>query len=349
MAANGIATIAINLVGHGLGPLSTLTVTRTDGTQATFPSGGRGEDQNGDNIIDPNEGFYATAPFTIKLFGDSFVQTAVDIMQLIRTIELGMDVDGDGKPDLDPSQIYYLGQSAGANLGTDLLTVEPDIRAGAIVVAGGPRLDTMRLAPVSRSMVGRLFQNRKPSLINPGGLTSIGGIKVLPPYFDENKPLRNVAPVINNVAGAIDIQTVIDRQTWLGQTGDPIGYAPHLRKAPLVGMKPKPVLLLVHKTDRSQPAPSSTALIRAGDLADVTTYYRHDLAFADDPLVPRDPHTVFFMIDNPHMASFARALQQHAAEFFASGGTQISQPEPARLFEVPISLPLQEGLDYLPP
>ena len=41
MASRGIATISINAVGHGFGPSSTLTVTRTDGTQATFlPAGG---------------------------------------------------------------------------------------------------------------------------------------------------------------------------------------------------------------------------------------------------------------------------------------------------------------------
>ena len=55
MAANGIATIAINAVGHGGGPLGTLSLDTTGGT-VTLPAGGRGIDQNGDGQIGANEG-----------------------------------------------------------------------------------------------------------------------------------------------------------------------------------------------------------------------------------------------------------------------------------------------------
>src|SRR5262249_887193 len=51
LAEQGIATIAINVVGHGFGPLSTLTVKPTVGAPVTFLEGGRGIDQNGDGII----------------------------------------------------------------------------------------------------------------------------------------------------------------------------------------------------------------------------------------------------------------------------------------------------------
>ena len=36
MASRGIATVSINAVGHGFGPYSALSVTRTDGTRVTF-------------------------------------------------------------------------------------------------------------------------------------------------------------------------------------------------------------------------------------------------------------------------------------------------------------------------
>lgn len=54
MAQQGIATIAIDVVGHGRGPASTLTIGRTalNGGPITFPTGGRGIDQNGDGAID---------------------------------------------------------------------------------------------------------------------------------------------------------------------------------------------------------------------------------------------------------------------------------------------------------
>src|SRR6185312_12414649 len=55
LAHNGIATIAINVVGHGFGPNSTLTVIQ--GTGATvLPEGGRGVDQDGNGQITSAEG-----------------------------------------------------------------------------------------------------------------------------------------------------------------------------------------------------------------------------------------------------------------------------------------------------
>src|SRR5215211_8657191 len=59
LAEQGIATIAINVVGHGFGPLSTMTMTPRVGAPVTFLEGGRGMDQNGDGIIENNEGINA--------------------------------------------------------------------------------------------------------------------------------------------------------------------------------------------------------------------------------------------------------------------------------------------------
>ena len=52
LAEQGIATIAINVVGHGFGPLSTLTVPpERSARRSPSSKGGRGIDQNGDGII----------------------------------------------------------------------------------------------------------------------------------------------------------------------------------------------------------------------------------------------------------------------------------------------------------
>src|SRR5207248_11541473 len=59
LAHAGIATIAINVVGHGGGPLGTYTVVRTSGPPVTLPSGGRGVDQDGNGTIDSTEGVSA--------------------------------------------------------------------------------------------------------------------------------------------------------------------------------------------------------------------------------------------------------------------------------------------------
>ena len=117
LAAHGIATVAINAVGHGFGPLGVLTVHRQDQPPVRLPSGGRGIDQNGDGLIDTFEGFAAAPPRRIIGGRDGSRQTVVDLMQLVRVIQVGVDVDDDGHPDLDQSRIYYVGQSLGEILG----------------------------------------------------------------------------------------------------------------------------------------------------------------------------------------------------------------------------------------
>src|SRR5262249_30899513 len=109
LAHHGIATILINVVGHGFGPLSTLTVRQATGGPVTFLEGGRGIDQNGDHRIENSEGFSAAQPRTLIAGSDGQRQTVADLMQLVRVIQVGMDVHGDGVQDLDPSRIYYWG------------------------------------------------------------------------------------------------------------------------------------------------------------------------------------------------------------------------------------------------
>jgi hypothetical protein len=345
IAARGIATIAINAVGHGNGPLGTLTVTQTVGGAVTFPAGGRGVDLNDNSTIDLNEGVAAAPPISLR---DGVRQTAVDLLQLVRVIEVGMDVDGDTAPDLDPSRIYYFGQSLGGMYGTLFLAVEPSVHAGVPNVAGGSFIDNARLSPVSRPVMGAALATRVPSLINIGGI-----------QFNENMPLRDQPPVINTVPGAIAIQELFERVEWIQQAGDPVAYSPHLCKQPLEGVPAKPVIIQFAKGDQQLPNPTSTALIRAGDLADRATYCRHDLAFADpvrNPTgveVPKDPH-VFLVFNSspaifPAVGDVGAGAREQIAEFFASDGETIIDPDGADpLFEVPIIGPLPEELNFIP-
>jgi hypothetical protein len=70
----------------------------------------------------------------------------VDLMQLVRVIEVGVDLDGDGTPDLDPSRTYYFGSSFGGMYGTVFLAFEPSVRAGVPNVPGGPDVEVYRLS-----------------------------------------------------------------------------------------------------------------------------------------------------------------------------------------------------------
>jgi dienelactone hydrolase len=351
LAGQGIATIAISAVGRGGGPQGTLRVDLVTGDSVTFPSGGRGFDQNGDGAIDAQEGGAAAPPRDVLGQSDAQRQTVVDWMQLVRVIAAGMDVDGDGAPDLDPSRIYYFGGSFGGGLGPQLLALDPRVRVGVFSYPGGAagRIDIIRLRPAQRgSFTGAALAARTPSLINSLGLTSLDGVSVGPPFFNENIPLRNQPPVINDVAGALEIQDVFERAEWVSQAGDAAAYAPYVRKNPLPGVSPKSVLIQICKGDETGPNPRNTAIIRAGDLADRTTYYRNDLAYMENPAIPKNPHGFLNGFNGAATGAIARGGQTQVAVFLASDGTNIIWPDPSRFFEVPIVLPLPEDLGFIP-
>src|SRR5262249_43498573 len=191
----------------------------------------------------------------------------------------------------DPSRIYYVGVSQSGNIGTVFLAVEPDVRVGVLNVPGGSLTDEFRLSvALLRPVVGTALAAREPPLVNSPGTVILGGVQVAAPYFNENLPLRDGialtvrladgtdqtihSPVINTVPGAMAIQQVLEDQEWAMMAGDQVAYAPHLRKVPLPGVPAKSVIIQFAKGDQTVPNPTATALLRAGDLADRTTFYR---------------------------------------------------------------------------
>lgn len=349
LARAGVATIAINAVGHGYGPGSVLAVYRnTTPFPVVLPAGGRSVDQNGDGTIDSFEGVNATGSHADLQWRDGLQQTAADLMQLVRVIQGGVDVDGDGSRALDASRIYYSGISLGGGYGTVLLGVEPDIKAGVPNVPVGSQIDIERLA-VNRDGLGLLLAFRSPSLINIGGLA-----------FNDNMPLRNQPPVINTVPGAVDIQKFEDEGNWLSQSGDPVAWAPFIRKSPLPGNTAKNVIIQFARGDEVVPNPTTTALIRSGDLADRTTLFRNDLAYPLGIGFSKNPHTFLFDLTScltitgcNAAAGAAFEAQTQIAVFFASNGALIIDPDsvglvPFPLFETPIIGPLPEDTAYIP-
>jgi Bacterial virulence factor lipase N-terminal len=341
LAHNGIASIAINVVGHGFGPNSTLTV-KQGATSVTFPEGGRGFDQDGNGQITSAEGsstFFASPQGTIGS-RDALQQTVADLMQLVRAIQGGIDANGDGLQDLDPNRIYYAGQSFGGIYGTIFLGIEPDIRVGVPNVPGGPIIDIVRLSPSFQLLLTQALAVRVPSLLNAGP----------PIFFNDNSPLRNLPPVTNSVPGAIAIQTVEDTSRWLGQAGDPVAWAPFIRKSPLPGDLAKSVIIQFARGDETVPNPTATALIRSGDLSDRATFFRNDLAFALGVGFGKNPHTFMTNIGGTvAVATAAVGAQSQIGIFFSSGGALIVDPDgPGPLFEVPIAGALPEDLGFIP-
>jgi hypothetical protein len=342
MAHNGIATIAINVVGHGGGPLGTYTVLRSDGAPVTFSAGGRGFDQDGNGTIDSTEGVNAAPPFAAVGDRDGLRQTVVDLMQLVREVQVGVDVNGDGRPDLDPSRITYFGQSFGGIYGTTFLGVEPAVHAGVLNVPGGSITEIARLSPSFRPLVGIALATRIPSLYNAVPNATFTN-------FNEDLPLSGQPTLVDTVPGAEAIQNVLDDDIWAQAPADPVAWASTIRAQPLQGSAPKAVIVQFAKGDETVPNPTASALIRAGGLEDRATYFRNDLAFATVPgYTVTNPHTFLSNISGAS-GPLAFAAQQQIATFLASGGAVTIDPDGAGpLFETPIAGPLPETLNFLP-
>jgi hypothetical protein len=334
LARNGIATIAINVVGHGGGPAGTYTVTPSTGaTPVTLPSGGRAVDQNGDGTFDSTEGVSAFGANAIIGNRDGLRQTTIDLMELVTVLQGGVDVTDKGWSDLSRTRIYYAGQSFGGIYGVQLLGLERNIRAGVPNVAGGSIIEVARLGGF-RPLVGIALATRVPPAYNAIPNASFTN-------FNENMPLRNLPTVIDAVPGASAIQTILDNTEWAQQAGNPAAYAPYITQ---------PVIMQFARGDMTVPNPTTSAILRAGNLAGRATLYRNDLAFAIDPAVGKNPHT--FLTNIGSASAVARnaafAAQQQIATFFTSDGATTIDPDGAGpLFETPTSM-VPEDLGFIP-
>jgi len=266
-------------------------------------------------------------------------QTVADLMQLVREIQVGVDVDGNGVRDFDPSRIYYAGTSAGATQGVLLFSVLPDVRAASFTGIAG-RANPAD-SPLSRGAVGQAFANRVPSILNPPGaplITDLGGVPIAPPlvYFNESPP----------VPGAVRIQEQLERINWLGNAGGG-RFARHLRLAPLPGVKARPFLVQESRGDQNLPNSNTAEFVQAGLLADRVTLYRHDL-FASR-LAFTNPHSFHIRTDNvaPAMRPVSLLAQEQVAVFFESDGASVIDPDGSGpLFEVPAA-PLPQDFGFI--
>jgi hypothetical protein len=350
-AAHGLATITINAVGRGFGPRTTMTVRRADGSTMTFLAPGLGLDQNGDNVINDWEPFQASRPNRLHNLAGPSAMTISQHFALVRALGRGVDVDGDGRPDLDGSRLYIQGQSFGAIPALVTFAYEPALRAAAAVSPSALPVYAGMLAPATRRVFGAgHLASRIPALLNSAyGVTSVDGVTVTEPFFDDNLPLRNEPPRVNTVPGALAIQRLVDRIVWTAQYANPVAFAPLVRRAPPSGVRPRPFLLQYPRGDQTVPNPITADLIRAGDFVDRVSFYRHDLNFGL-PGVLADPHAYFttFNAANPDYFRIMLGAQHQVATFFESDGKSMIRPTPNEFWEVPIKSPPPEDLFYLP-
>lgn len=332
----GFAVIGMNAVGHGGGPKSTIRIFRGDGSVAEFPAAGRGADLDGNGKIDDPEGCIVVLSGNPVGWRDCLRQTVVDYLQLIHGIRGGLDLDGDGKVDLDSTSIYYFGQSLGGGYGAMLSAVSPDVRAAVLNVPVGTQTDG-RLAPGGGAPTLYLAL-RQPSLLNKGT-----------GYVDD-LPLRYQPAMIRTTPGSGAIQDFFERMDWIETMSSPVTLAEHIKQGTLPGQPIKKVLFQIALGDQTVPNPAQSALIRAAYASSQVSLYRHDIARKIDPALPANPHTFLIPLGDPleQVVGFA-ALQQGVA-FLASGAEIVPDVNPfvrstlgigVNLFETPAFLPEQ--------
>jgi len=140
----GVAVIAIDHPFHGItatdpatDPLALFRVPGT--TERTFDldlvDNSNPADATPDGIID-SSGTHYLNPTRVLQSADHFRQSAADIIHLIQTVPT-MDIDGDTNPDLDGSQIHFVGQSLGGFAGALVTAVNDNFASATLGVTGG--------------------------------------------------------------------------------------------------------------------------------------------------------------------------------------------------------------------
>jgi pimeloyl-ACP methyl ester carboxylesterase len=337
----GFAVIAINVFGHGYGPNGKVTITQTDGRSFDLPAGGRGQPLSPGGSYGGFDGCVLAGIFGAR---DCLRQTVIDQMQLVRAITNGLDLDGDGTPDLDPSRIYYAGHSFGAMYGTMLTAVEPNISAAVLNSGGGTLTDIARTSNDFRIFALLDLLGRSPSLTG-NGLN-----------FEDGYTLRYQPVNVLKDPAVLAVQEFFERTEWYGTPGDAIGYAPHLASSTLPNVPIKPVLFQYGIGDSTVPNPSETNLVRAANMRLTTTVLRWDVARAIAPQLQQNPHFAISAvtgIDSAAAVTVANALQVQMAGYLASGGAQVSDVNGLvlpffgkPLFEIPSFL--TESFNLLP-
>ena len=384
-ASQRIATLCWNPVGFGFGPASTVTVAQTGKPDLTFSFAGRSNDVDGDGNYDGDKTWLGVNERRILFDRDANRQTIADITQIIRAIEAGVDVDG---VRLNPERVYYGGLSKGAVEGVLAAAVEPRFKAVALSSPNG-FLEYQKVPEQRSAYLGLMLQQHVPSLINPPGtpvITQLGGVPVTAPssadcaapctaFYNENMPDPGQPPLVNTIAGALEIQEYFERLEWLNANNAAGAFMEYLGTKS-INPPARPVLIQMARGDRTTVNPNVAEGIRFGMLADRVTLYRHDLFVTAPSTVDRikkltpaeklslsEPHAFLVGTDTvahpatPSVAALmkdiAHEAQDQIAAFFNSKDKipiPIDPDGAGSLFETPAVLPnpMDFGFIFLP-
>lgn len=350
-AQKGFATLAFEITGHGYGPNGvTQVITNPGMVPVNVPTPGRGIQFVPGNPIGPEDGCILPGALATR---DCSRQSAVDLLALMQAIR---STNGLGL-NLDPSRVYYTGQSFGAFYGALFGAVEPGMQALALNGLGGTQVDVARLSPIARALGAAYLAGFAPPLLNvPPASPEV--------YFHDSfndEYVYRGQVITDNVPGALAVQAAFEQADWLGMIGDPLAYAEHLSSQPLGGMRAKQVLLQFSLGDLEVPNPAESAIVRAAGLEQQTWMLRTGIAAGIEPdllglMQPGVPYPIyphrflsnptFFAPSSPPLeTAIGVAAQSQIADFFSSGKI----PDPNRYLTGPFAgLPLFQDAGPLP-
>ncbi len=210
-ASVGIATISMDLVLHG------------------DRAGDYMDNETGelvpDGQLDPSGALFLNLAY-VRTARDNIRQSNLDQMMMVKMLQTGIDYTEDGVLDLLPAGFTYTGQSLGGMTGTNLMALEPAIKAAVLNVPGGNISALLINSPAFAPVINeKLAEN---------------GIVAGTPQYNQFWLLA---------------QTVID-------AADPINYAPYVLSGDLSGTT-KYVLMQEAIGDTVVPNISGDALARA--------------------------------------------------------------------------------------
>lgn len=162
--ANGKYRVII--VGHGLQSRNTFDTTAARDPQTLVGAVAELMAQQGIGCIGIDALDHGTRGNIAQFFNlkdlrtsrENFRQTEVDLLQLSRLVGQ-LDIDGDGVPDLDASDVGYFGNSLGSIMGAPFLAVDQRVKYGVLnVPTGGLAMMFLsdKQAPYLHTFVGLL-------------------------------------------------------------------------------------------------------------------------------------------------------------------------------------------------
>jgi hypothetical protein len=325
LASRGLATLAFTAAEFDGGPRSRVHIRTAAGTKS-IPQTGRGIDVDGDGLYQQTEIYV-------------YPQRISDLATVIRSLQLGVDLNEDGLADVtrDPAYTHVAGVSFGG--ATAFIAAALEDRASAFVAntpsSEGSRARNAGFHPIvvlrGRGFADDNLANRIPSLLN-GPSPLWGGT------FDEAIPLKQQSVQMGLSPGAEGLQRAFDFNMWRDLESMPLAFARHVTSGNLRGGA-APLLLQVARGDGAAVNPIQAMMIRAGDLSASTAVVLLDNEPRFDeqwrPSISPDlaRHVLIALPYAPGNSSIEVAgrichfTRVQIADFLRSGGTMVTDPD----------------------